>query len=347
MAFRKRNIAIGRTSEAPTPTPSVTNLQILGSRPSPVTSHLVTSTGTPSVDEILGGHTGLALGSSLLIEESGTTDYSGALTKYFGAEGIVQGHVLHVVGVGEGWVQMLPGLSEHNPQPPTTRTSEDRMKIAWRYEKLETTERKPKPSFSHTFDLTKRITLPPSSKINHIPISPTGNPFSSILPSLEESLRTNPNTIHRLVIPSLLSPGTWPCQSSEPTNLLQFLHTLRQLLKRQPQRIVAMMTLPLELYPRSSGLVRWAEILSDGVLELTPFPRPVVHARTKDDELQGMIKVLKLPIITERGEGGAGPGNSIGDDLAFTVSRRRFVIKPFSLPPLEGEGEEGKKDLEF
>lgn len=112
------------------------------------------------------------------------------------------------------------------------------------------------------------------------------------------------------------------------------------------------MTLPLELHARSSGLVRWAELLSDGVLELTPF-RHLMDAsnslaesggaRGNDEQPQGMLKVHKLPINTERGEGGAGAGNSMGEDLAFTVSRRKFVIKPFSLPPLEGDQEAQKE----
>jgi len=29
----------------------------------------------------------------------------------------------------------------------------------------------------------------------------------------------------------------------------------------------------------------------------------------------------------------------MGEDLAFTVSRRKFAIKPFSLPPMEGDQE--------
>lgn len=77
-------------------------------------------------------------------------------------------------------------------------------------------------------------------------------------------------------------------------------------------------------------------------------------ARSNDDQPQGMFKVHKLPINSERGEGGAGAGNSIGEDLAFTVSRRKFVIKPFSLPPMEGDQEAQKeagkiaaKDVEF
>lgn len=124
-----------------------------------------------------------------------------------------------------------------------------------------------------------------------------------------------------------------------------------------------MLTLPLELYPRTSALARWAEHLSDGVIELTPFPHLMDAtntlaesggARGNDEQPQGLVNVHKVPLDTERGEGGAGVGNSIGEDLAFTVSRRKFVVKPFSLPPLEGDQEAqreaGKitgKDVEF
>ena len=65
-----------------------------------------------------------------------------------------------------------------------------------------------------------------------------------------------------------------------------------------------------------------------------------------------MVKVHKLPVVTERGSG-SGMG---GDDLSFSLSRRRFVVRPFHLPPvlgdLEGQsGHEGgmpkKGDIEF
>ncbi len=64
-----------------------------------------------------------------------------------------------------------------------------------------------------------------------------------------------------------------------------------------------------------------------------------------------MLKVHKLPILSEKGGGGGG-----GDDLAFSLSRRRFVVKAFSLPPVEGdqvaqrgeaEGGRVKVDIEF
>lgn len=86
------------------------------------------------------------------------------------------------------------------------------------------------------------------------------------------------------------------------------------------------------------------EILSDGVLELSPFPYS--HAEllatsagaTKEEERpQGMLAVHKLPVFHEKGGGGVTEG--LGEDLAFTLSRRKFVVAKFSLPPLEGDRE--------
>lgn len=136
MAFRKRNIAVGRQN-ATAPGDAAPE-SIPGVRPSPLTSHPVTSTGTPSLDSLLGGHAGLAVGSSLLVEESGTTDFAGALLRYYAAEGICQGHVLHVVGMGEGWVRELPGVAEEKKSSRSVKSTadEEKMKIAWRYEKL-------------------------------------------------------------------------------------------------------------------------------------------------------------------------------------------------------------------
>jgi elongator complex protein 4 len=89
---------------------------------------------------LLIGHAGLALGASLLIEESGTTDFGGILLRHFAAEGIVQGHQVHVLGMNEAWGRDLPGplavkegVSNHGGEKSVAA---DRMKIAWRYERL-------------------------------------------------------------------------------------------------------------------------------------------------------------------------------------------------------------------
>lgn len=145
MAFRKRNIALSRApadgdaspsspvpAEAP-PAPTPT-----GVRPSPIDGRSTTSTGTPSLDGILAGHAGLPLGNSILIEESGTTDYAGALLRFYAAEGVVQGHKVNVVGMGEVWGRELPGISEGKSDEKRREVKErsEKMKIAWRYEGL-------------------------------------------------------------------------------------------------------------------------------------------------------------------------------------------------------------------
>lgn len=198
--------------------------------------------------------------------------------------------------------------------------------------------------FCHSYDLTKRLSVPSSHPINFLPILPVGHatsPFTSIVQALTQQLSSSPpSTIHRLVIPSILSPVLYPPHASNPLNILQFLHSLRALLRQYKNQLTAIITLPLTLYPRSTGLVRWMEILSDGVLELSPFPHsaeiaPSVTtsgaATAQEEKPQGMVKAHRLPVFHESGRGGGG------DDLAFTVTRRNFTVKPFSLPPVEGD----------
>lgn len=99
----------------------------------------------------------------------------------------------------------------------------------------------------------------------------------------------------------------------------------------------------------------------DGVITLRPFPHSFSvdaidmesgGAKGKSEEkMQGLIKVLKLPVLSEK-----GISVGVGEDMAFAVGRRRFLIRPFHLPPMEGEEEnngagDGKggdaKSLEF
>ena len=140
MAFRKRNIGISHTSGLADTVSTTSNGNSLGVRPSPVDGRPTTSTGTPSLDSLLAGHAGLAIGTSLLIEETGTSDYAGALLRYYAAEGIVQGHKVHVVGMREQWGRELPGVvgrvGEDNSGKDGGRTKKEaeKMKIAWRYE---------------------------------------------------------------------------------------------------------------------------------------------------------------------------------------------------------------------
>lgn len=195
-----------------------------------------------------------------------------------------------------------------------------------------------------------------------IPLMPSrGSPFTAVLKRLQTAIESDsPSVVHRIVIPSLLNPTMYPPDACQPEYVLQFLHGLKAVMSAYTSRVTAMITLPLSLFPRSSGLVRWMELLSDGVIELCPFPHSSDNlatsgaATSSEEPPQGMLKTHRLPVLHERG---GGSDQNVGLDWAFILSRRRFEIKPFSLPPDEGdkEAQEGsapggmpkKSDLEF
>lgn len=141
MAFRKRNVGISRSPEDATGPSKAVASSLSGTRPSPLDGRSTTSTGTASLDALLAGHAGLPTGTSTLIEESGTTDYAGALARYFAAEGVVQDHSVHVLGMPEAWGRNLPGVAGsaeggHSKISRDKEGDKERMKIAWRYEGL-------------------------------------------------------------------------------------------------------------------------------------------------------------------------------------------------------------------
>jgi len=390
MSFQRRNVAIRGTIAARTPQQGSDEPQdtleqsgkpttrLPGVRPSPVDGRPTTSTGCSSLDGLLAGHGGLALGNSVLIEETGTTDYAGTLLRYYAAEGVVQGHQVHVVGVPEQWGRELPApvsSTGKDDRKGSMAQDSEKMKIAWRYERLATRDQANAPTkeadqvFCHSFDLTKRLEVHPAQAIIFIPIRSgpaSDSPFIAVIESLRHTLNSSPNTtIHRVVIPSLLSPAFYMPSASAPQQVLQFLHSLRALTRQFSTQLTAIISLPLTICPRSTGLARWMELLSDGVIELAPFPHsfdagPSLNtsgaATAQEERPQGIVKVHRLPVFHERGGGGI-VAVGVDDDLAFTVSRRKFVIKPFSLPPVDGDteaqrgeaegGKPSKPDLDF
>ena len=115
-----------------------------------------------------------------------------------------------------------------------------------------------------------------------------------------------------------------------------------------------MSSFPLSVHPRTAGLTRWIELLSDGVIELSPFPHSSgtdvadPNKPGQDEQPQGLLTVHRLPILHERG-GGSG---AVSEESTFTLSRKRFTIKPFNLPPVEGDIEaqqerDKRSEMEF
>ena len=208
-------------------------------------------------------------------------------------------------------------------------------------------------TFCHTFDLTKRLdnksirgTLIPysitplsSNKHEHEPggTLSRGPTLQDFTRSLAETLETSPRgIIHRVVIPSFLSPALYSSTFSLPDDVLRFIHGLRALLRRHGERVSAMVTLPVSLYPRVSGFTRWLEKLSDAIFELHVLPMAPQHGNA-----QGLFDIHALPIYQERG-GGPQTGGSHAN-LSFKLSGPGgLVIEKFSLPPIDGEDDMDK-----
>ncbi|KAH9897299.1 paxneb protein [Xylariomycetidae sp. FL2044] len=385
MSFRKRNAVISSSASSQAPLPKTENAPVPGVRPSPLDGRPTTSTGTASLDNLFAGHSGLPLGTSLFIGEHGTTDFAGILQRYYAAEGMVQGHQIHVLGMHESWRHELPGLSDDTKSSVKSEAaSGDKMKIAWRYESLgsvgtprerDLSQRQgagtvsgPVSVFCHTFDLTKKLAPkdvkgqigfhPPTAPPTLIPRSKDiPSPFKVFINDLSAKLGNSPpGWIHRIIVPNLLSPTSYDSVSSRPNEVLQFLHALRSLLRQHPTKCTAIITLPLSLYPRSSGLTRWMEILCDGVIELIPLqsnihaPPPSSKSDSKSEEqIQGLLKVHTLPIFHEKG----GGSHCAHDDQSFSLSRSKgFIVKPFYLPPADDEpeketGEKAQPSMDF
>lgn len=148
MSFRKRSIPLANTANVAStatagsiaPTTAAKQPLALGVRTSPTFSVSTTSTGLSSLDSLLRLGAGLALGSSLVIEEDGTTDYAGAILRCFASEGVLQGHKVFIAAA-EHWGAGLPGIAVEKVKREKISEKEktaadERMKIAWRYEKM-------------------------------------------------------------------------------------------------------------------------------------------------------------------------------------------------------------------
>ena len=201
--------------------------------------------------------------------------------------------------------------------------------------------------------MTKRLSIDSGRPLHHIEISPTAFLDPSCLSQMMTSLAgkiasTSHDTIHRLIVPSFISPALYPPQSWKANHTLRFLGALRALLRIHSHQLTAMLTISTSLHHHHSGIVSWIEELCDGVMELLPFPysidikpcpskslSPGRHPHTSELERpHGMFKVHKLPITTEKG-GGCG----MGEDLAFSVRRKDFVVSSYHLPPVGGSTE--------
>lgn len=398
MSFRKRNELVGapRTLGRPTPlrpslgapnperappigrsavstppsakSPGIPNLGVI---PSPVTSQPTVSTGCSDLDKIL-LHLGLPLGNILLVEESGTTDFTSVLLRNFAAQGVMHSRAdkkspCHVVVVGPpaAWAKDLPAeykgtskeqkkarIAEETNKVSVANMAENDLKIAWRYGiKNNATESEAivNENYSTQFDITQRLVPGASAaEMSFVPVSPSyATVVAQVARVVDQHLRQG--KVVRVVMPGFLNPLLYPPQCSSPGYILPLFHLMRALVARTSQLVLAA-SLPLDLYPRSGMIAQVLESLSDAVVQLQPFNMAMaamVERAYKDQPAkiqQGLVHVIKVPVLSARGMMMVRHG-----EYAFKNGRKKFEIEEWGIPVEDGEEEEKQttKNIDF
>lgn len=131
-----------------------------GCYPSLYTHHLLTSTGIPDLDNIIGG--GLPIGTILMVEEDWAGSYAKLVLKYFLAEGVHNRHSIHLTSLiqdPDGILENLPSIQANDQAEQhgeSRAASDEKMKIAWRYQNI-SKESGVGGRATHTFNLLKSI----------------------------------------------------------------------------------------------------------------------------------------------------------------------------------------------
>ncbi|KAI0778532.1 PAXNEB-domain-containing protein [Trametes elegans] len=302
-----------------------------GTRTSPgSTATVITSTGIPSLDDILGG--GLPLSCALLaLAPDAHTAYGELVVKYFAAQGLASGQRVVVVDPrAEAFLaecMWLPGGgapadAAAPPQPVAGEDGEDekasehgmKIKIAWRYAQMkqfQTTVPSSSQSaedYCKTFDLTCRV---PQAVIGNaraegkfVGVSPedasTPERTSScrtIIRRLSDILSQDgpeAQVATRICIPAL---GSYEWGDLSPQQDISFfLHSLRALLRRNP-RACASVCMPPNLCQEGYGGPGWVQKLgwlTDASITLAAFSsNPSLSAMFSSHH--GLVHIHTLP----------------------------------------------------
>ncbi|EIN13539.1 hypothetical protein PUNSTDRAFT_57059 [Punctularia strigosozonata HHB-11173 SS5] len=340
-----------------------------GTKASPAsTATLITSTGVPSLDDILGG--GLPLSCSLLVLAPDVHSAYGELVcKYFVAQGLVAGQKVVIVdevarSFAEECMWTPPGaasgvpLAEPDDEKDEPQGDDTKIKIAWRYERMkqfQTTVTSPgQDEFCATFDLTQRV---PSGLIEDklrdggLACFDLSQEPLAVLDRLRAYLETTissgpgpgPGTPVRICVPQLASPAWGEMRAQD---VLLFLHRLRALLRRYPTAC-AVLGVPPYVASDVWGGIGWTHKLgwaADGCISFSAFTGDPALTETFPSH-HGLVHVHSVPaphtllppsdrFSTLRGLAAGGENN-----LAFKCMRKRMVIETLHLDAEGGVGE--------
>ncbi|THH10147.1 hypothetical protein EW145_g1530 [Phellinidium pouzarii] len=317
MSSFKRKIGTGSTSQTlPAGTKTSASLSTL----------LLTSSGIPSLDDVLGG--GIQLGTSLLVlNPDPHSSYAELLQKYFIAQGLACGQQVYVFdpdgrNLAEScmWMPNSAPTASHGPdEEDAPDGGADKIKIAWRYERMQkfkttvssqSSEQYIREDYCRPLDLSQRIpTVAVKEYISagqlHIEDDLFGGPedaFATVARRIEDigkqyndlSLQTNIR-VFRICIPSLGGP-LWG--DPRPENIARFLLRLRFLLRSFPLAC-ALAAIPSNISSDAWGGEGWIEKLawmSDACITLNSFTVDPATAALFPSH-HGILKIHKLPCV--------------------------------------------------
>lgn len=344
-------------------------------RPSSATSQPTVSTGCPDLDKIL-VHQGLPLGSSLIIEESGTTDFTAVLMRAFAAQAVMHNRIdkqtVHshaiVVGMPNSWAKELPGeykgssreqkkqrVAANESKVSVDNMAEKDLKIAWRYglkrktegEAPEEKEVSRDSGYVTQFDITQRL-IPgaASHDMTFVAVGPLAQMVTQITRAVEYQLKQLAGRVVRIVVPAFLHPSVYPAQFCDPSFCVPLFAALTSVVTRFGQNVVLVASIASDLYPRDEYVAHVLEQLADGVVQLQPFNQEMtalLEKAYKDEPTkiqQGLVHVIKVPVFSAKGMMMERNG-----EYAFKNLRRRFEIDDWGIPVDDGEVEE--RPMEF
>ncbi|KAI0036683.1 Elongator complex protein 4 [Vararia minispora EC-137] len=341
----------------------------VGTRVSPASAAtIITSTGIPSLDDVLGG--GLPLSCSLLtLAPDPHSAYGELVQKYFVAQGLASGqrvvivcHDARAFALECMWLSG-PSVASADRDEDAQEGAGEKVKIAWRYEnmkRVQTTVQSPSTDeFCRALDLTSRI---PKAVVDDalkdgkllcldVP-EMLDDPWKSIRDALNDADDAVPT---RVCIPSLGAPG-WG--DLRPQDVLRLVYTLRAFLRAHPLAC-ASVALPPHISDALWGGPGWLNKLAwlaDGSITLTTFAGEPTLGALFGGAYHGLVRVHSLPgphtllapsdrFSTLRGLGAGGVGGG-ENNLAFKCTRRRLAIETLHLDVEGGVGERRTKPAE-
>lgn len=328
---------------------------ISGCYKSSYTHHILTSTGIPNLDTLIGG--GMPIGTLMLIEEDYAGSYAKLIMKYFLAEGIYSNHSAcfsTLTQSPQSIIQNLPSSEEKGDKSASTastapvsdnksadnseqlhRTSEQ-LNIAWRYQNKVFESSDLKSTSGRVFNLNIPITKEVLWKkdVEICDISDEEKKCSHLLTKFHQFCKDKDFLItsgvqvkkKSLVRLGVLSLGDilWGVGSDDITT---FMLALKALIRNCMG--VGLVTVPSTLF-HNEHLAQKLTSIADFVVNLTAFDSQENVSPVYKD-YHGIIKISRiasLGVLTP-------PLHLIKDDneLVFKSRRTKFEIERFHLPP--------------